>query len=128
MKIGLFPMVADILHVGHIIALEEAKKHCDFLIVGLHCNPNYKDTQQSIYERFMQLRSVKWVDEIVPYENSDRDRDMFTSLDYDVYFLGEDYKNKEFELKEILEKLNKEIIYLRRKHQYSSSRIKNATK
>ena len=25
MKIGLYPMVADILHIGHIIAIEEAK-------------------------------------------------------------------------------------------------------
>lgn len=128
MKIGFFPMVADILHSGHVLSLEEAKKHCDFLIVGLHCKPNYKDPQQSIYERYMQLRAVKWIDEVIPYENIDKDSDIFVSLDYDVYFLGEDHKNDDWELKNTIEALEKEIVYLKRKHNYSSSRIKNESK
>lgn len=127
-KIGFFPMVADILHCGHIIALEEAKKNCDYLIVGLHCSPSYKNPQQSIYERFMQLRAVKWVDEVIPYESSKRDKDMFFSLDYDVYFLGEDHKTDQWELKDELEKSKKEIFYLKRNHHYSSSKIKNESK
>lgn len=128
MKIGFFPMVADILHSGHVLSLEEAKKHCDFLIVGLHCKPLYKDPQQSIYERYMQLRAVKWVDEVIPYENIERDQDMFVSLDYDVYFLGEDHKNADWELKEKIEQSEKEIVYLKRKHGYSSSKIKKESK
>ena len=128
MKIGFFPMVADILHSGHVLSLEEAKKHCDFLIVGLHCVPSYKQPQQSIYERYMQLRAVKWVDEVIPYENIEKDRDVFVSLDYDVYFLGEDHKNDDWELKSKIEELDKEIVYLKRKHQYSSTKIKNERK
>lgn len=128
MKIGFFPMVADILHAGHVLSLEEAKKHCDFLIVGLHCKPIYKNPQQSIYERYMQLRAVKWIDEIIPYENIERDIDIFFSLDYDVYFLGEDHKNDEWELKDKIEQLEKQIVYLSRKHNYSSSRIKHESK
>ncbi len=125
MKIGVFPMVADILHSGHVLALEEAKKHCDFLVVALQCCPNYKSPQQSIYERFIQLRAVKWVDEVIPYENIDKDHDMFVSLDYDVYFLGEDHEGKDWELKDKINDAQKEIIYLKRRHNYSSSRLKN---
>ena len=128
MKVGFFPMVADILHSGHVIAIEEAKKQCDYLIIGLHCKPNYKNPQQSIYERFMQLRAVKWVDEIIPYENIDMDKNVFKSLDYDIYFLGEDHKNDDWELKDDIQNMNKEIIYLKRNHEYSSTRIKNAKK
>jgi len=124
MKIGFFPMVADILHSGHVLALEEAKKHCDFLIVGLHCKPSYKNPQQSIYERYIQLRAIKWVDEVIPYENSERDQDAFVSLDYDVYFLGEDHKSDDWELKDKIEESGKEIVYLKRKHNYSSSKLK----
>lgn len=124
MKIGFFPMVADILHCGHMLALEEAKKNCDYLIVGLHCLPTYKNTQQSIYERFIQLRAVKWVDEVVPYENPKRDRDIFCSLDYDIYFLGDDHRKDYWEMKEEIEKSKKEIFYLSRKHNYSSTRVK----
>lgn len=128
MKIGFFPMVADILHCGHVLALEEARKNCDYLIVGLHCKPSYKTPQQSIYERFIQLRAVKWVDEVIPYESSARDQDMFLSLNYDIYFLGGDHKNDEWELKEEIQNLGKEIFYLNRDHGYSSSRFKNGNK
>lgn len=125
MKIGFFPMVADILHAGHILALEEAKKKCDYLIVGLHCFPDYKTPQQSIYERYVQLRGVKFVDEILPYENINKDTNIFLSLDYDIYFLGNDHKGAPWELKEMIEGLGKEIFYISRKHNYSSTKIKN---
>lgn len=125
MKIGFFPMVADILHAGHVLALEQAKKQCDYLIVGLHCNPDYKQPQQTIYERYMQLRAVKWVDEIIPYQNITCDADIISSLDYDVYFLGADHKDKQWELKESIQENGKEIIYIDRNHSYSSSKIKS---
>jgi glycerol-3-phosphate cytidylyltransferase len=73
----------------------------------------------------MQLRAVKWVDEVIPYQNVERDGDIFVSLDYDVYFLGEDHKSDEWELKDEIEALDKEIVYLKRKHSYSSRKIKN---
>lgn len=127
MKIGFYPMVADILHTGHVIAIEEAKKQCDYLIIGLHCNPIYKNPQQSIYERFIQLRAVKWVDEVIPYQNINEDKNMFSSLSYDIYFLGEDHKNEDWEMKNEIISIGKEVIYLKRQHEYSSTRIKSKT-
>lgn len=124
MKIGLYPMVADVLHTGHVLAIEEAKSQCDYLIVALHCFPNYKNPIQSVYERFMQLRAVKWVDEVIPYANVDDIRNMLQSLNYDIYFLGEDYKNNSWECCDVVNNMNKEIIYLNRKHIYSSSYLK----
>lgn len=124
MKVGLFPMVADVLHAGHVIAIEEAKQHCDYLIIALHCNPVYKSPVQTVYERYMQLRAVKWVDEIIPYSNKADVENLLQSLNYDIYFLGEDYRGKEFECCDILEKLNKEVYYISRKHNMSSSNLK----
>ncbi|WP_292474524.1 adenylyltransferase/cytidyltransferase family protein [Methanosphaera sp.] len=124
MKVGVYPMVADILHTGHILAIEEAKKHCDYLIVALHCCPDYKQPVQSIYERFMQLRAVKWVDEVIPYENKKDAAILLQSLDYDVYFLGEDYKGKDWENSDLIKSLNKEIFFLSRKHTFSSTNLK----
>ena len=126
MKVGLFPMVADVLHAGHVIAIGEAKAHCDYLIIALHCNPLYKNPVQTVYERYMQLRAVKWVDEIIPYSNKADVENLLQSLNYDIYFLGEDYRGKEFECCDILEKLNKEVYYLSRKHTMSSSSLKYA--
>lgn len=124
MKIGVYPMVADVLHAGHLLAIEEAKKHCDYLIVALHCCPNYKSTVQSIYERFMQLRAVKWVDEVIPYEDINDAATLLQSLDYDVYFLGEDYKGRDWENSDLIKSMNKEIFFLQRKHSFSSTNLK----
>ena len=124
MKIGLYPMVADVLHTGHMLAIEEAKKHCDYLIVALHCCPNYKTPVQTIYERFIQLRAVKWVDEVIPYKDKEDAATLIQSFNFDVYFLGEDYKDKEFENSDLLKDLKKEVFYLPRNHNFSSTNLK----
>lgn len=124
MKIGLFPMVADILHPGHILAIKEAKEHCDYLIVALHCNPEYKEPIQSVFERFVQLDSIKYVDKVIPYNNKEDGATMIATLDYDVYFLGEDHKHQAFECSELLEYLHKDLYYLKRHHTLSSTDLK----
>lgn len=124
MKIGLYPMVADVLHTGHMLAIEEAKKHCDYLIIALHCCPNYKTPVQTIYERFIQLRAVKWVDEVIPYQDKNDAATLIQSFNFDIYFLGEDYKDKEFENSDLLKSLKKEVFYLPRNHNFSSTNLK----
>jgi glycerol-3-phosphate cytidylyltransferase len=125
MLVGLFPMVADVIHPGHIAAIKEAKKHCDYLIVALHCDPVYKVPVQSIFERYMQLDAIKYVDKVIPYQNRQDAAIMIATLDYDIYFLGEDYKNKSFECSDLLEQLGKHVCYLRRSHTLSSTDLKN---
>lgn len=124
MRIGFYPMCADILHAGHILAIEEAKQHCDYLIVGLNCNPNGKITVQSIYERFIQLRAVKWVDEIIPYQGKEDLELLAVSLNYNIRFLGEEYREKDWDGKEQELKLNKKFYFLNRKHNLSSTELK----
>lgn len=124
MKVGVYPMVADVLHTGHILAIEEAKKYCDYLVVALHCCPNYKEPVQSIYERFMQLRAIKWVDEVIPYQDKKDAKLLIESFNFDIYFLGEDYRDKEYENSDVVKALKKEVIYLSRKHDLSSTNLK----
>ena len=122
--IGLYPMAADILHAGHILAIEEAKQNCDYLIVALNCTPDNKSPIQSIYERYMQLRAVKWIDEIIPYGGKKDLEIIAASLNYDVRFVGEDYLNKTWDGKEIEKQLGKTVYYLKRKHMFSSTELK----
>lgn len=124
MKKGFYPGVFDILHTGHLLAIEEAKKHCDYLIVGLHCCPNYKDPIQSIYERYMQLRACKFVDDVIPYYDLNDCKNIIQSLDFDIYFLGEDHKGRPWENEDVVKAAGKEIFYLSRKHCFSSSYVK----
>lgn len=125
MKVGLFPMVADVLHAGHILAIKEAKENCDYLIVALYCKPKRKpNIVQSIFERYIQLSAIKYVNEVIPYEDEDDTTRILLSLHFDIYFLGADYRNKSFEGKDLLKNLNKEIYYLSRNHTMSSTRLK----
>ena len=38
-KIGFTCSCFDLLHAGHILMLKDAKKQCDYLIVGLQTDP-----------------------------------------------------------------------------------------
>lgn len=124
MIVGFYPMTADILHTGHVLALEEAAKNCDYLIVGLNCLPDNKNPIQSIYERYMQLRAVKWIDEIIPYQGRKDLEVIAKSLNYQIRFVGEDYINKDWDGKFEEQELNKKFYYLNRKHNMSSTSLK----
>ena len=73
MKIGFTCGAFDLLHAGHIVMLKEAKSECDYLIVGLQTDPSIDRQEknqpiQTVYERYMQLQAVKYIDEIIPYD------------------------------------------------------------
>jgi glycerol-3-phosphate cytidylyltransferase len=40
MKVGITFLTFDLFHVGHVKMLEEAKRQCNYLIVGLQLNPS----------------------------------------------------------------------------------------
>lgn len=122
MKIGFTCSSFDLLHAGHVAMLQECKDNCDYLVVGLNTNPfkNNRYAVQSVVERFLQLEAVKYVDRIIPYSTEDELMDLLQVVDPDVRFIGEDYKGKRFTGDE----LDIEIFYNTRKHNYSSSGLK----
>ena len=109
--------------------LEEAKRHCDHLIVGLQNDPTLDRPEknkpvQSIVERQLQLAAVKYVDEIIVYNTEADLVDILLSLPIDVRVIGEEYRDIEFTGKE----LPIEIIYNSRKHSFSSTTLRNRVK
>ena len=74
MKIGITFPTFDLLHAGHVAMLREAKSKCDYLIVGLQSDPTIDrpDTKnkpvQTMFERYLQLKAVEYVDEVIPYQ------------------------------------------------------------
>lgn len=118
----------DLLHAGHILMLEECSKHCDYLIVGLQIDPSFdrKDKNkpiQSIVERQIQLKAVKWVDEIVMYQSESELELLCNILDFNVRFVGKEYRGKWFTGKGASESKG-EIIFNKRDHQFSSSELR----
>lgn len=124
-RIGLFPMCADILHAGHILALEEAKKNCDYLIVALNTHPDGKTPVQSVFERYVQVCAVKYVDEVIPYQGR-ADMEILTSvLDYDVRFLGSDYIGNDWDGKDQETRRGIAPYFIGREHGLSSTELKD---
>jgi glycerol-3-phosphate cytidylyltransferase len=136
MKIGITCSTFDLLHAGHVIMLEESKKHCDYLICALQVDPSMaKRTDgvkknppvQSLVERYLQLDAVKWVDKIIPYTTEQELEEIFMSLPINVRIIGEEYREKNYTAREICERRGIEIIYNKREHNYSSSDLRRRT-
>tara|TARA_Y100000389_G_C17382866_1_gene475352 strand:+ start:687 stop:1055 length:369 start_codon:yes stop_codon:yes gene_type:complete len=109
--------------------LEEAKHHCDYLIVGLQNDPTEDRPEknkpiQSIVERQIQLAAVKYVDEIVIYNTEQDLIDLLLTLPIEVRVLGDEYKNKEFTGKDIAKKRGSKIVYNGRDHSFSSTSLR----
>lgn len=127
-NIGIFPMVGDLLHVGHITALEEAKRHCNFLIVALNCNPcddkkKHKPVE-SVYERYRRIASLECVDCVIPYEGEADLLLLLQTTHYDVRFVGEDHKDKLWTGYGYEQKHDIAYEYISREHSASSSNLR----
>lgn len=119
----------DLFHPGHVVLLYQCKQYCDQLIVGLQTNPQIDRSEkskpiQSLYERYLQLSSCRYVDSIVPYDTEKDLENILSCTKLNIRFLGEDYEDKSFTGKDICEKLNIQIIYLPRKHSWSSTELR----
>ena len=128
-KIGFTCSTFDLLHAGHITMLEEAKHHCDYLIVGLQNDPTEDRPEknspvQSIVERQIQLAAVKYVDEIVVYNTEQDLIDLLLTLPIDVRVLGDEYKNKGFTGKDIAKQRGSKIVFNGRDHSFSSTSLR----
>ena len=105
---------------------EEAKENCDFLIVGLQTDPTLDRSDknkpiQSIYERYIQLYGLKWVDEVIPYDRETCLMDILNTKRIDIRFVGEEYKEKQFTGSH----LPIEIYYTSRQHTFSSTELRD---
>jgi glycerol-3-phosphate cytidylyltransferase len=109
--------------------LQECKKVCDYLIVGLQVDPS-KDRPsknapaQTLVERYIQLNAIKYVDEIVPYETEQDLEDIFSMFHIDIRVLGVEYKDKDFTGKDICNKRGVQIHFNKRDHRFSSTGLR----
>ena len=123
-KIGLFPMCADLLHASHLLALREAKDKCDYLVVALNTHPDGKKPVQSVFERYLQLSAVKFVDKVIPYQGKADMEFIAAALDYDIRFVGADYLDKNWDGKAQEIERGIQACYIKRSHNKSSSELK----
>lgn len=123
-KIGIIPGGFNLLHSGHIKAIEYAKNHCDYLIILVIRDMSHKTHklyQENIEDRYIKLRALRDVDEIMICENNESFIELLSLLDYDAYFLDETYKEGGFDDGKKIVGENR-LHYIPRKHNWSTAR------
>lgn len=133
MKTGITFGCFDLCHAGHVTMFEECTRYCDYLIVGLHVDPSIERKTknkpvQSLYERYVQLRAISYVDEIIPYCYEYEIEQMMQTLPINVRFIGEDYRGKVFTGQQYCIDNSIDVIYNSRKHSFSSSELRERVK
>jgi glycerol-3-phosphate cytidylyltransferase len=124
-KTGFVASCFDLLHAGHCLMLEDAKKQCDHLIAALQIDPSIdrphkKKPVLSLEERRIMLESNKYIDSIVLYGTEKDLEEILRGIRPDVRILGSDYKGKTATGTIYC----KEIYYHERNHNYSTTNIR----
>lgn len=124
--VGFTSSAFDLFHAGHIVMLQEAKSKCDYLVVGLLTDPTIDrpDTKnkpiQSVFERYIQASSCRWVDELIPFESEKDLEDMILTINPDIRIVGEEYENQDHTGKGLCD-----VFYNKRRHSFSSTELRN---
>ncbi len=130
LKIGYLSGTFDLFHIGHLNLLRRAKRYCDYLVVGVHKDASHKgkSTFISFEERTEIVRSIKYVDKVIPSEKEDCDVYLKNIVKYDYLFVGSDYKGTERfnRYEQIFSDKSVEIIYLPYTQGTSSSQLREA--
>lgn len=128
-KTGITFSAFDLFHAGHVKMLEEAKRHCDYLIVGLQTDPTLDRPDknrpvQTVVERYIQLKSCVHVDEIVPYSTEQDLEDILRTFKIDIRIIGDEYRDKDFTGRAYCEEKGIEVYFNKRDHRFSSSGLR----
>ena len=115
----------DVLHPGYIKMFREMENHCDVLIVLLHTDPSIERTEKlkpitSSDERKDMLECLRMVTDVIRYTYEEQLYDLLKMGEFDVRFLGDDYKGKPF----TGDDLNIRIHYLNRNHGWTTTKFK----
>lgn len=124
--IGFTASCFDLMHAGHCIMLEEAKKNCNFMICAIQTDPSIDRPEknkpiQTFEERCTILKSNRYVDYVIPYNTEAELLYILTNINPDIRFLGTDYVGKPF----TGNNLNIPIYYCSREHGYSTTSLRD---
>lgn len=127
--VGITFSTFDLLHAGHIAMLRDAKEQCDYLICGLQVDPSKDRAEknspvQTLVERWTQIQAVRYIDEIVPYQDEKDVEDILNMFNIDIRIIGEEYKDMNFTGRTTCTQRGISIYYNKRDHRFSSSGLR----
>jgi len=113
----------DLLHVGHINILRQAKKLGDYLVVAISSDEFNAVKGKEAYYVFEQrktiLEAIRYVDEVIVEESWEQKKSDIIKHDIDIFVMGDDWEGEFDFLKEYCE-----VVYLPRTKGISTTKIK----
>jgi len=127
--IGFTAGVFDLFNAGHITMLKNARRQCDYLIVGIQTDPTLdRPTKnkpvQSIVERQIEVGACRYVDSVIVYETEKDLEDLLETLPINVRFIGMDHKDGFKTGEEICKRRGIREVYSERGGRWSTTELR----
>ena len=115
----------DIIHPGYIKLFKECSRYCDHFTIFLHSDPSIERPSKlkpilTLVERIEILESIRYISEIKTYTYESELYQLIKKGNYNIRFLGDDYKNKKY----TGDDLDIKIHFLNRDHGWSTTKFK----
>ena len=115
----------DVIHPGYIKLFKECSQNCDHFTILLHSDPSIERPSKlnpilTLEERIEILESIKYISEIKTYTYESELYELIKSGNFNIRFLGDDYKNKKY----TGDDLDIKIHFLNRDHGWSTTKFK----
>lgn len=94
--IGYTQGTFDMFHIGHLNLIKNAKRHCDYLVVGVNTDElveSYKNKRPIVplEERVEIVRAIKYVDEVIVTSTLDK-KEIWEKVRFNEIYIGDDWK------------------------------------
>jgi glycerol-3-phosphate cytidylyltransferase len=124
-KKGVIAGNFDVIHPGYIKMFKEMGLYCDTLIILLHTDPSIERPHKlkpilTPDERKEMLLQIRPIADVIRYTYEEQLIDLLKLGEFDIRFLGDDYKNKPF----TGDNLPIPIHHLNRDHGWSTTKYK----
>ncbi len=120
--------VFDLLHVGHVRCLEDARARADFLVVAVNSDSSAAANKGKGHplipaDERMELLSALWfVDYVTVFDGETAD-ELLATLRPDLYAKGTDYTLKTLPERDTLKELGVKAVFVGDKKDHSSSKL-----
>ena len=132
--IGYTTGVYDMFHIGHLNVLRNAKKQCDYLIVGVSTDELVQKEKNKtpvipFEERKAIVEAIKYVDKVVPQIDTNK-FGAWQKYHFDKMFVGSDWQGTETwkKFEQQFKPYGVEIIYLPHTDGISSTELSTLIK
>ena len=94
--IGYTQGTFDMFHIGHPNLIKNAKRLCDYLVVGVNTDElveSYKNKCPIVplSERAEIVRAIRYVDEVIVTDTLDK-KEIWQKIRFDEIYIGDDWK------------------------------------